>query len=307
LKDIGMSSDPPVPPAVDVSRGLPPVSPPSGRFIVQLFLVPGLIVAVAVLILLGFKFLVGGTRTADEFLRSLDSSNPDVRWRAASDLAQVLKRPESLALASDPKFGLDLAERLQAGIDEIKKDEAAALKQSSAKRGAERESAWHALAPKRNYVLFLSACLGNMTIPVGAPILCEMATDAQGADPKGVALRRRRAVWSLANLGDNLSRFRELSEQARHEASARLEREAKGDGSRAKWAQATLAYFRDKKSLGVDRALASAARPPNGDPYLRELVAFALKYWEGDEVEGTLTALADDAGKGTTVEVGEDD
>jgi hypothetical protein len=283
------------------------VAPPSGRFIIQLFLVPGLIVAVAVLILLGFKSLVGSTRTADEFLRDLDSSNSDVRWRAASDLAQVLKRPESLALASDPKFGLDLAERLQAGLDEIKKDEDAARKKTQRQGKDEQDAAWRSLAPKRSYVLFLSACLGNMAIPVGAPILCDMATDDKGPDPKSVALRRRRAVWSLANLGDNLSRYRELPERDRAEVASVLEREAGGHGKRAQWARAALAYLKDKKSLGVDRALAQTARPSDGDPYLRELVAFALKYWEGDEVEPTLAELARDPGEGTTIEVSEDD
>src|SRR5262249_13319192 len=94
-------------------KGLPPVTPPSGRFIAQLFLVPGLIVAVAVLLLLGVRALVGGAQTADRFLQQLDSPNADIRWRGAHDLAQVLKRPESLALASDPRFALDLAERLR--------------------------------------------------------------------------------------------------------------------------------------------------------------------------------------------------
>src|SRR4029077_1651163 len=93
----------------DQTPGLPPVAPPSGRFIAQLFLVPGLIVAFAVLILLGFRYLVGGSHSADYFLKQLDSGNADIRWRGASDLAQILKRPESLALRSDTKFALELA------------------------------------------------------------------------------------------------------------------------------------------------------------------------------------------------------
>ena len=65
----------------DPAKGLPPVVPPSGRFIAQLFLVPGLIVAGAVIVLLGFSWLAGGPRTADAFLRDLDSPNTDIRWR----------------------------------------------------------------------------------------------------------------------------------------------------------------------------------------------------------------------------------
>src|SRR5262245_52000178 len=100
---------PPPAPTPDLAKGLPPVRPPSGRHIVQLFLVPGLIVGGAVAILLGFSWLAGGSRTPDQFLKNIDSANADIRWRAASDLAQVLKRDENLA--SDPEFALRLAER----------------------------------------------------------------------------------------------------------------------------------------------------------------------------------------------------
>jgi hypothetical protein len=303
---MSMPSEVPVPSANNEPlRGLPPVAPPSGRFIVQLFLVPGLIVAVAVLILLGFKFLVGGTRTAEAYLKDLDNANPDVRWRAASDLAQTLQRPESLALASDPKFGLDLADRLQAALDDIKKDEEATAKRTQKLAELERQAAWRALEPKRNYVLFLSASLGSMTVPVGAPLLGEIATNDRGGDPKGIALRRRRAVWALANLGDNLGRFQQLSATEKDAAIARLEQEAAGKGKRAEWAAAALAYLKDKKPLGVDRALAECAQ--DSDPFLRELVAFALKYWDGDEIEPTLVKLSRDTGEGTTIEVGEGD
>src|SRR5947209_4816846 len=107
----------PVPPVPSPGPALPPVRPPSGRHIAQLFLVPGLIVGGAVAILLGFSWLAGGSRTPDQFLKNIDSANVDIRWRAASDLAQVLKRDE--ILAADPEFALRLAERLQRALDEL--------------------------------------------------------------------------------------------------------------------------------------------------------------------------------------------
>ena len=67
-----MSSEAPLPPRPDPAAGLPPVVAPSGRFIIQLFLVPGLIVAGAVVILLGFSWLAGGPRTPEAFLRELN-------------------------------------------------------------------------------------------------------------------------------------------------------------------------------------------------------------------------------------------
>src|SRR5438552_12424633 len=85
----------------DPAKGLPPVVAPSGRFIAQLFLVPGLIVAGAVVVLLGFSWLSSGNRSPEAFLRDLDSANVDIRWRTASDLAQVLKRDDGLAMNVD--------------------------------------------------------------------------------------------------------------------------------------------------------------------------------------------------------------
>src|SRR5450631_1279455 len=88
-------------------RGLPPVIPPSGRFIAQLFLVPGMIVLLAVLLMLAFSNLLGGSQEPANFLKQLDNGNTDIRWRGAADLAQVLKRPESITLRANAGFALD--------------------------------------------------------------------------------------------------------------------------------------------------------------------------------------------------------
>ena len=84
------------------NQGLPPVSQPSGKFIVQLFLVPGLIVCLIVCVLLVVNWLFSGPRSPDAFLKRLDDTNPEVRWRAASDLAQVLLRDPQLAQNAEP-------------------------------------------------------------------------------------------------------------------------------------------------------------------------------------------------------------
>jgi len=46
----------------------------------------------------------------------LQSTNRDIRWRTASDLAQVLRRDD--ALATDVGFGLKLADLLQQALAE---------------------------------------------------------------------------------------------------------------------------------------------------------------------------------------------
>src|SRR5262249_7114435 len=106
------SNHPPTP-------GLPPVTPPSGKYIFQLFVVPGLLVAAIVVLFLALtgmaRWLVGGPTNPEQFLKNLDNSNSEVRWRAAEDLAQVLLRDDNLA--SNPKFALDLCDRLRRAVE----------------------------------------------------------------------------------------------------------------------------------------------------------------------------------------------
>src|SRR5262249_13140499 len=89
-------------------EGLPPVAPPTGRFIAQLFLIPLLIVTVIVLIVGAGFLMVAERRDPGYFLRNLDSNNEDIRWRAANDLAQVLKRDDGKDMTVDPVFALEL-------------------------------------------------------------------------------------------------------------------------------------------------------------------------------------------------------
>ena len=301
--------EPPTPSTNDIPKGLPPVQPPSGRFIVQLFLVPGLIVAIAVLILLGFRYLVGGPRSTEYILRELDSTNADIRWRGAHDLAQVLKRPESLQLASDPDFALELAVRLKRAWSDLRQDEKTTWERIKDLPEKEQAPEWRKLSSQRNHVLYLTACLGDFTVPVGAPLLGELATAERSPDRKGWTLRRRRAVWALANLGENRKRFAELSKDQQAGALAKLREEAdKADApsERRAWAKAALDSFEKGDAvLGVDAALAQTARAD--DPYLRSLVALALNFWDGPQAEATLVRLAHDRGRGELITITEND
>jgi hypothetical protein len=304
-------------------RGLPPVTPPSGRFIVQLFLVPGLIVAVVLCILLGFGYLVSSERTPEKFLSDLDSSNADIRWRGAHDLAQVLKRPESLALASDPKFALDLAERLRRAHTELDQAEKATAERVATLPPEEQAAAWRGLSAQRNHVLYLTACLGDFTVPVGVPLLSEMALKEKGPDMKSNALRRRRAVWALANVGENYKhRYlgvgaqpgeKVLSEEQKAEIVGELKRQRQRGGERAEWAENALSYRvrppEDStlymRRVAVDQTLDQCSRAD--DPYLRSLVALALNFWDGPRVEPALLRLSHDDGHGQRIEINEND
>jgi hypothetical protein len=282
--------------------GLPPVVPPSGRFIAQLFLVPGLIVAGAVIVLLGFTWLAGGQRTPDAFLRDLDSGNSDIRWRTASDLAQVLKRDDQLA--ADPNFGLELAARLRRALDDLGRSETVPNDTTSGETAArERKEAM----ARRGYIQYLTASLGNLLTPVGAPILADLAKKSPSRDPKTDALLRRQAVWALASLGDNLGRFSKLPEDKQSQARERLSESANGtDAVTANWARRSLAYLNKSGPLGAIDGLAACALAD--DPFLRKQTAHALSFWTGTDeenkrAEATLLMLAKDDGHGTIIEV----
>src|ERR1017187_7763230 len=150
--------EPPMDPAAENSAakpdpGLPPVLPPSGRFIAQLFVVPGLIILTVVLIVMALSYYGKSTRDPSYFLQQLDSSNPDVRWRGASDLAQILARSEPAALRwkADPKFALDLAERLDLAFERLLKDETERTAEFNASTDKDKHLIWRKLRHDRDH------------------------------------------------------------------------------------------------------------------------------------------------------------
>ncbi len=273
------------------SKGLPAVHPPSGKFIAQLFLVPFIIVAVVVCFVIAInKWWSSTSWTPEDYLKKLDNSDPDVRWRGAETLAQNLLRNDQLA--SDPKFALDLCERLRQALQANAAEEKALSQQRQPQSKAQTGKESKTLEAGREYVLFLSACLGNFTVAVGAPLLTEMAVSQEGSDPKAVARQRWHAIWVLAMLGENLKRFDQLPRDRQDTVLALLEAEAAGSGERGKWAGAAADYLKGPKArslhvLGIDQALARCARDPLAS--LRQNTAFALNFWEGTPEENART------------------
>jgi hypothetical protein len=288
-----------------LARGLPPVAPPSGRFIAQLFLVPGLIVTFAVLFILGINYLFVESRTAEYYLLKLDSGNPDIRWRGANDLAQELKRAES-PLKADPEFALDLAERVQLAIDSLRQEEQTIGERIKSLSPKDQDREWRKLYPARDHAQFMISALGDFYVPVGVPLLCELAQNSKSMDVKGNALQRRKAVWALGNLGENLKGFAKLTTPQKEHILSRLHEEAKKDSKRGAWARNALNYL-DKESpqtpglVEVDRVLAQCAR--DGDPELRLVVALVLNFWDGPLVEPTLIQLSRDNGFGQAIKM----
>jgi HEAT repeat protein len=299
---MSMPSDSPSTRPETGSKELPPVQAPSGRFIIQLFLVPGLVVTVAVLILLGFSWLVGGESAPDKLLDRLESPNAEVRWRAASEMAQRLKRDE--ALAANPKVALRLTALLHKAADELERI-------PKGTTDAERADEKKMILEKRRDVEFMAPCVGHMIVPAGAEVLSDLSRTGRGHDPKSKALLRRQAVWSLAHLGENVRRFSNLPAEKRDEVLAQLHAASMGSGEPAKWARHAYGYLNGTTpGLGVIPALVESASAD--DPFLRTAVAFALTFWEGTGeekalAEKTLKVLSYDDGRGTRIEIGDGD
>jgi len=73
---------------------LPPVTPPSAGYIVQLFLIPALIVMAVVAVWALFGKLADSESDWKQLVAELGSSNEHRRWRAALGIAQLLQNEE---------------------------------------------------------------------------------------------------------------------------------------------------------------------------------------------------------------------
>ena len=121
---------PSVEPTVEqpLPQDLPPVEPPSSAFIVQLFLVPGLIVLAVVGIWALFGKMSSSEQDWRQMVRELGSSNPHRRWRGALGLAQMLKADEDRGadgrqLATNSDIAKALADLLEQQLGHSSKTE----------------------------------------------------------------------------------------------------------------------------------------------------------------------------------------
>jgi len=82
--------------SLQLPEDLPPVQPPSAGFIVQLFVVPGLIVLAIVAVWLLFGKMASSEQDWKRELVELQNPNQHRRWRAAQGLALMLKADQDL-------------------------------------------------------------------------------------------------------------------------------------------------------------------------------------------------------------------
>lgn len=153
---------------------LPPVEPPSAGFLVQLFLVPAVIVAIIVSVWLAFHWIAHLGNDPQALVRTLRRDN-EGRWQAALNLANDLRGPGGAALKADESLARDLGQVLD---DELK----------SGRTGEQSQT----------LRIYLCRALGEFTTPVAAPPLVRLASGE--GDPQVV----RAAVEGLALLASNL-------------------------------------------------------------------------------------------------------
>jgi hypothetical protein len=104
-----IDTDPHQPPPLP---DLPPVEAPSAGFVVQLFVIPAVVVAVVILVWLLFGKLAGGERDPADYVRRLRQASGD--WRSAFELASLIQNDSRLA--NDPRLLGELTDLLSAEL-----------------------------------------------------------------------------------------------------------------------------------------------------------------------------------------------
>lgn len=94
---------------------LPPVEPPSAGFILQLFVIPAVIVAVLIVVVALFGKLAEGRNDTTHYVEAIRSDNPNVQFRAAYELANLIQNEAELS--KDPKLLGELSGLLERELD----------------------------------------------------------------------------------------------------------------------------------------------------------------------------------------------
>jgi HEAT repeat protein len=113
---------PPGPPRTTPDDALPPVEPPSAGFIVQLFVIPAVIVAVIVIVWALFNWLAHMGTDPRSYVEALRRNN-ESRWQEAVNLANELNKTGNEKIKQDSELARELADLLNSEIDAGQFDE----------------------------------------------------------------------------------------------------------------------------------------------------------------------------------------
>jgi HEAT repeat protein len=161
---------------------LPPVEQPSARFIIQLFVVPALIVALIVSLWLAFNWLVRSTELGPEQLIQGIEQGPNVaRWQRARELADMLHDKRYPEYRKSQKSAGDLARMLDRELDQAETTDDAI-----------------------EFRKYLAAALGEFDVQEGTAELLKAAKTNRNASDQKV---RDAAIQAIAVRSYNLSKL----------------------------------------------------------------------------------------------------
>ncbi len=183
---------------------LPPVQPPSAGFIVQLFVIPGVIVTIIVAVYLMFNWLAQMGNNPQSYIESLEKGGPS-RWQAAISLSNTLRDERYDELKEDPTAMRRLAAILDHEIELANKDD-----------------------ESLRLRIYLCQALGYFRIADGLPALLNAATTQR--DDKELPIRLS-AIQGLGNLANNIrqSHAEPLQSSKLNEALDQLSRDPEAE------------------------------------------------------------------------------
>ena len=168
------------PPSVLPDDALPPVQPPSAGFLVQLFVIPGLIVLLMVLVWVLVNWLPQMGNDAETNVRALEGSGAN-RWQAAVNLANLLRGDSGGELKRDRELARRLADKLKQELAEGRTTEDAVLLR-----------------------VYLATALGEFYVDTGLTALVQAIESEERSDLKPSL--RTAATRAVAVLSNNLRR-----------------------------------------------------------------------------------------------------
>ncbi len=237
---------------------LPPVEPPSAGFLVQLFLVPGVIVAIIVGVYLTFYWLAHLGNDPQAYLRALRRDS-EGRWQAALNFANDLRGPGGAALKQDATLATEVGSVLD---DEVAKG-----------RTSEQS---------QQLKFFLCKALGEFAVPEAAAPLVARAADLSDLETA------QAAVEALGQLSSNLKNAKKTVANPERIEEVILEASRQTDAKIRYAAAYTLGVFGGDKA--VERLL---AMKDDASDTVRFNVATALARNGRDEAyEGLAEMLA---------------
>lgn len=260
---------------------LPPVTPPSAGYIVQLFLIPALIVAAVVAVWALFGKLADSETDWKQLVSELGSNNEHRRWRAAMGLAQLLQNDQ----ISPPEGQIPLNEQpvVVEGLTQL-------LKASLSSGQTDDQEIKHQE--------FLCRTLG--TLNADEQVLPVLVTAMSAVHPVGQPdgdsrLVVKSALMSVALIAGR--RFEQATGYAPADAKTRLN-PVGANPSAADETTAVRGLVRKPLSSPVieDPSLQNAlkAAAQDSDPVVRHLAAFALASVSGPESIEILRVMLSD-------------